>query len=112
MRLPHAHWSIALVAVALSLGGMICVSDAGARTVAHTNARPPADEVRAASHCPGDLRQAPKPKPRPAPAPVRERPPSSLPCCNGADCTCAGPPALAALPVEAPRPASTPAPTA
>ena len=34
----------------------------------------------------------PVPKPKPETEPARERPPASLPCCNGADCSCSGPP--------------------
>lgn len=51
------------------------------------------------ANCPDRGRAtAPKPSPKPKQPesePGRERPPASLPCCNGADCSCSGPPALA-----------------
>lgn len=58
--------------------------------------------VAAASDCPESRRVAPKApaKPRPGTEAPRDRPPSSLPCCKGADCTCSGPPALAAKPPD------------
>jgi hypothetical protein len=96
----RARWSQILVAVALGFGA-----------TTPTLADAPADRattapIVASSDCPEPRRVAPKlpAKPRPGIEPARDRPPSSLPCCKGADCTCSGPPALAA----APTPVATP----
>jgi hypothetical protein len=100
----RARWSQVLVAVTLGLGATaLALADAPA-------GRATAAPIVASSDCPEPRRVAPKlpAKPRPEIEPARDRPPSSLPCCKGADCTCSGPPALAASPTPMPAPVATP----
>jgi hypothetical protein len=92
-----------LVVVPLGLG-------AATPTPADTRAdRTTAAPIVASGDCPEPRRVAPKlpVKPRQEIEPARDRPPSSLPCCKGADCTCSGPPALAATPAPVATPPRT-----
>jgi len=100
MKSHSARWILPALATLLSFGaGGIAYADTSAS--GYTAAESP---VLASSECPDPRRAAPKPTPKPKPEaePARDRPPSSLPCCRGADCTCSGPPTLAAAPVKKP----------
>lgn len=90
--------AITILAALLSLGvGEVSFAESPAPV---TGGAP----MLASGDCPDQRRVSPKPpaKPRPEAEPGRDRPPSSLPCCKGADCTCSGPPALAATSADAP----------
>jgi hypothetical protein len=101
MKSRRARWFLATLAALLSLGaGGVANGNTGEPNGYSQGDSP----VLASSECPDPRRASPKPSPKPKPEtePARDRPPSSLPCCRGADCTCSGPPTLATVPVDDP----------
>jgi hypothetical protein len=119
MKSRRARWlvTIAVSAFAVCGAGAASAKDHERGHAPATGPKPSWSSVT----CPDQVRPAPKPAaPAPEVAPKRVRPPASLPCCNGADCSCSGPPALAAAPRRAALPrivdarigtAARPAPT-